>query len=102
MGFDLVHLAILDHHLPSVVVDLIDGHALPVPQLLEAQFFVRMEFADRFDHDTSGDQLSRISFTSRSMIFFEVIPWDSAAKLVMTRWASTDGAMASRSSSEAM
>ena len=45
---------------------------------------------------------SRISLSSRSTIFFEVMPWDSAAKLVMTRWPRTEEAMASMSSSEAM
>jgi hypothetical protein len=48
------------------------------------------------------NQSSRISLISRSTIFFDVIPCDSAEKFVMIRWVSTDGAMASKSSSEAM
>ena len=47
-------------------------------------------------------QASAISEMSFWMIFLEVMPCDSAAKLVMTRWLRTAGATASRSSREAM
>lgn len=47
-------------------------------------------------------QSSLISAISRSTTFFEVMPWDSAAKFVMTRWPRTGTATASKSSRLAM